>query len=260
MATNSKLRAALLSRLGISPQALSQRVKKIKNNYGPMSTEDATYVIAHLEKIDITKYLEPSIVDRIRSILPDNHIKKTPPSRKKDKSEVKKQVTIKINIGSSLQKCDALLSTTLAEDARKMANLYPKYYILENSIRVVIKRILENNHGDKWWDTRVPRPVCDNVEDRKRKEAKNPWHGKRGQHEIFYSGFGDLKRIILNNWGDFKDLFPSQPWITQKLAELEHPRNVLAHHNPVSTTDQQRIDLYFHDWISLVQSHSQLIP
>ncbi len=256
MATDRKLKDALLKSLDVTPGRLSQRVGEVKQDLGPMSTEDATYVIAHQDGMDLTKYLDPGVVDRIRSLVPKQHIK-TVSSRKK-KGNRKKQVVVKI--GPSLPKLDVFLSHGIADDARKMSELYPKYYMLENSVRVVIKRILEHKYGNRWWQKKVARPLRDKVQDRKDSEAKQPWHGKRGQHEIFYSDFGDLKKIIQKNWEDFKDLFPTQAWITQKLDELEHPRNVLAHHNPVNNNDSKRIELYFDDWTALLQSRKHLIP
>jgi len=233
-------------------------VKRLKGEYGPMSTEDATYVIAHIEGLDLTTYLDPQTVSRVRTLIPRAAPSSTPASRKKTQVRPDRHVVIRID--ASLPQVDACLSTTLLKDARKMAQVYPKYYVLENSIRVVIKRILENSYGNLWWQTRVAKPVRDTVADRMKKEAKQPWHGKRAQHEIFYSDFGDLAKIIKKNWSDFEDFFPSQPWVTQRLEELEHPRNVMAHHNPISHEDLRRIDLYFHDWVALLRNRRNLIP
>jgi hypothetical protein len=124
----------------------------------------------------------------------------------------------------------------------------------------VIRRVLEDRYGGSWWGTQVAKDVRHKVQQRKDKEAEKPWHGKRGQHEIFYSDFGDLKKIIQSNWADFKRLFPSQAWIAQRLDELEHPRNVMAHHNPLGGADLQRIELYFNDWVKQLRSCKHLIP
>jgi len=258
MVTNRDVKSALLRKLGVTPQRLSQRVKKIKDGHGPMSTEDATYVIAHQQGLDLTKHLDPPVVDRVRSLVPKEQAKPSSAPAKKPVNHRKAPALIKID--PSLPRADALLSTTLASDAKKMADVYAKYYVLENSIRVVIKRILGKAHGKQWWQTKVGNDLRRKVADRMKKENQQPWHGKRGQHEIFYSDFGDLKRIVTKNWKDFKKLFPSQPWITQRLDELEHPRNVMAHHNPVSKDDLQRIDLYFNDWIALIDRRRALIP
>jgi hypothetical protein len=261
MATNRKLRAELLRQLGgVSPQALSQRVKKIKRQL-PMSTEDAAYVIAHQRGLDLTKYLSQEKVSHVRSLVQALNSGGTPTrSPAGGKRQRYERRVVNINITGVASKLDVLLSSSVAEDAKAMAKLYPIYYVLENSLRVVIKRVLDAKHGAEWWNKRVPKEVADKVSDRKNKEAKQPWHGKRGQHEIFYTDFPHLQAIVQKNWGDFSNIFPARDWVTLKLGELEHPRNVLAHHNPVSENDLKRIELHFNDWIALLRSKRNLIP
>ncbi len=258
MAINRKLRAVLLNKLNVTRQRLSQRVRMVKEHHGPMSTELATYVIAHKEGIDLTKFLSAETVDRVRSLLPNNGDVLVKQSSRKKTRIVPSYV--RINIAGKLPDVDAFLSAGIAKDAQAMAQVYPAYYTLENSLRIVIKRILENKYGKQWWDSKASGNVKKDVDIRKSQEAKKPWHGKRGQHEIFYSNFGDLRAIIEKNWNDFKDFFPSRPWITQRLDELESPRNVLAHHNPISKIDLKRIEVYFEDWINLLKDRKQMIP
>jgi hypothetical protein len=258
MATNRALREALLELLKVTRQRLWQRAKRMKDEHGPMSTEDATYVIAHQEGIDLTKYLDQSTVDRIRGLIPEGPHKSASGSRNKSRDSGRRPVVVRI--GPDVPQVDALLSTTQAQDARKMAQVYPKYYVLENSVRALIMRVLGMAYGKQWWDTRAPKAVRDTVAERMKKEARQPWHGKRGQHEIFYSDFGDLKRIISKNWGDFEAFFPSQEWILQRLCDMEHPRNVMAHHNPLGPQDLTRVDLCFSDWIALLKLKRDLIP
>jgi len=258
MATNRSLRKALLEHLKVTPQCLSQRVGQVKAQHGPMSTEDATYVIAQQEGLDLSRYLEPATVGHVRELMPRPQQQSTPGSVKKHRAPGRRPVVVRI--APSVQGVDALLSTTLAQDARRMAEIYPKYYVLENSIRIVIMRVMQARHGKDWWEATAGKDVRDRVAKRIEKEAKQPWHGKRGSHKIFYSDFGDLKSIIAKNWDDFKQFFPTAGWIYQKLDELEHPRNVMAHHNPLSGQDVQRIDLYFSDWIAVLTSKGHLIP
>ncbi len=98
------------------------------------------------------------------------------------------------------------------------------------------------------------------VGDRKAQEAKKPWHGKRGTQEIYYSDFGDLRDIITSNWKEFEPIFLKQPWITQRLDELEPPRNIVAHNNPLSKNEENRVDLYFNDWIALFNDRQDFLP
>jgi len=261
MATDRKLKAALLQRLGgITPQALSQRVKRIKLQL-PISTADATCVIAHRTGLDLTKYLSSDKVSHIRSLVLALQSKGPPTSRPADTKGKRYQPrAVNIKITGLASDVDVLLSSTLAQDAQAMAKVYPLHYVLENSLRVVVKRVLEAKHGAQWWNGGVPKEVKDKVSDRKNKEAKQPWHGKRGQHEIFYTDFPDLQAIIQKNWEDFRNLFPKRDWVTQKLSELEHPRNVLAHHNPLTAIDLKRVEVIFNDWVCLLRSKRNLIP
>ena len=70
MSTNQSVKREVLGKLKISPQALSQRAARIKGRYGPMTTEEAVYVIAHMEGIDISKFLPIATLDRVRSLVP----------------------------------------------------------------------------------------------------------------------------------------------------------------------------------------------
>jgi hypothetical protein len=255
MPTNPELRNKLLKHLGCSPPALSQRVSVIKRKYGPMTTEDAVYLIAHKQEIDLSKYLDKNTVDKIRTLIPQEGRTRELRLNKKKIGERK----VVINIDANIPQVDAMLSTAIAQDVKKMAQVYPLQYILENSLRVVIKKVLEKKYSKNWWGNKVKTEINNRVEDRKIKEDKQPWHGKRGQHEIFYSDFSDLKSIISKNWDDFKTIFPSQQWIIQRLDDLEHPRNIIAHNNPLSEDDKKRIGLYLSDWLKLLGQKRNLI-
>lgn len=258
MATNSKLRADLLAKLGVTPQRLSQRIAQVKRLYGPMTTEEGAYVLAHQEGLDLTKYLDTATVDRIRSMLPKDGGQTTPTPAPKARARV--AATKAIRIAPKLEVVDAMLPASVARDAAEMASVYPKLYVLENSLRNVINRVLTANHGKGWWASRAPADVRKRVGDRKDAEGKKPWHGKRASHEIYYSDLGDLRKLIERNWDDFAGIFPSRQWITQKLEELEPPRNVIAHNNPLSAKEQTRIELYSDDWIALLNDRRGAIP
>lgn len=257
MATNRKLRTDLLEKLGVTPQRLYQRVDQIKRTYGPMSTEEGTYFLAHQEGMDLTKYLDSETVGGIRSMVQKGGA--VPPAITRSGAK-KGPASRPIRIAPKLEIVDAMLPTRISEDAARMADVYPKLYVFENSMRSVITRILEAKHGKGWWSKRVPADVQARVKGRKDDEDKKPWHGKRGSHEIYYSDFKDLRKIIEKNWDDFKALFPTRAWITVKLEELEPPRNIIAHHNPISAQEKKRIELYSDDWIALLNDRRDLVP
>jgi hypothetical protein len=263
VAADPRLRADLLKKLGsVTPQRLYQIVGELKRDHGPMSTEDAIYVLAHQRGMDLTKYIgDRASVDRIRGMVPRN----TGPvaaaaTPKKTPTPKPAKAPRPVRVSATVPAAQVLLPTSVLNDANRMADLYPKMYILENSIRNVIDRVMTAKHGIDWWTTCVAKPVRDRVQDRKDKEKKAPWHGARGTHDIYYSDFSHLKSILVKNWVDFEDIFPNQPWITVKLEELEPARNTLAHHNPVPEKEQTRLDVYFDDWAKLVEARQALIP
>jgi hypothetical protein len=257
VATNRALRTALLAKLGVTPQRLSQKVAQIKRLYGPMTTEEGTYLLAHQEGIDLTKFLPQAAVDRVRGFLPTASVL---PKAGGTRAARASTSTKALRIAPTLELVDALLSTSVAGDAQRMASVYPKLYIFENSIRTVVVRVLKSKYGTDWWVKRVPTGIQKTVTARKSAESKTPWHGKRGTHEIYYSNFGDLRDIIVKNWSDFQPIFLKQPWITQRLEELEPPRNIIAHNNPLSRHEEDRIDLYFNDWIALLNDRKGFVP
>lgn len=249
----------MLQKLGVSPQRLSQRVAQVKRLYGPMSTEDGTYTLAHQEGLDITKYLDQATVDRVRGLLPKPATAATtgPPPSKRLRAESSSRA---VRIAPSLELVDAMLPLAVAEDAQRMATIYPKLYTLENSLRNVIIRVLRAKHGKNWWIDCAPVGVQKKVTERKGKEKQKPWHGKRSTDAIYYSDFGDLRSLITSNWTEFESIFPTQAWIVQRLNDLEPPRNIIAHNNPLSKNEETRIDLYFNDWIALLNDRKDFIP
>jgi hypothetical protein len=67
--TNRHIRRALLDKLGITRQALSLRVKKLQQ-YVPITTTDATYIIAHRNGMALDRFLAPELVDHVMALLP----------------------------------------------------------------------------------------------------------------------------------------------------------------------------------------------
>src|SRR5712671_4328400 len=72
MPTNRAVRAALLGKMGWSRQTLSANVKK-KKHQTPMSTEEATYLLAHENGIVLDRFLERDEVVRVRTLHQQTH-------------------------------------------------------------------------------------------------------------------------------------------------------------------------------------------
>jgi hypothetical protein len=264
MAADRRLREDLLKKLGgVTASRMYQLAAELKANHGPMGTDDAVYVLAHQKGLDLTKYIDDKVaVDRIRGLVPrGNGPAPTPvPTKKAAPTPTGSRPSKLVRVGETGSAVELKLSAAVADEAARMAELYPKMYLLENSIRSVINRVLTAKHGTDWWATQAPSAVRKLVQGRKDKEDKVPWHGKRGAHEIYYSDFSDLRNIIEKNWVDFDPIIHKQQWINQWLEELEPARNTLAHNNPVSENEQKRIEVFYADWAALIEANKTAIP
>jgi hypothetical protein len=140
----------------------------------------------------------------------------------------------------------ALLPDDLKTKGQEMAEAYLFLYCVENSLRLFIDSILRKMFGPKYFGKiQVNRSIRTKVEERKKAEKDNKWLPVRGEVEIFYLDFGDLGNIIQNNWDIFKDYFPNQNWITQKIDELASIRNLVAHNSEIDRTERDLIRVYY---------------
>jgi hypothetical protein len=244
---NRQLRRDLLLKLNISKQALSNRAKRLKGIYGPMTTEEAIYIIAHTEGLDVSKYLPLAVVDRVRSLVPRGRfvrqIEPVSPSLKKRRRKPipKSYPLLSAKIGNQ--------AYTLGEDA------FPLLFQFENSIRTLIERVL-SKAGTDWWDKRVPDDVQRNVRRTMNKEKRYPYRDRRGSHPLYYSNLDDLKKIIIDpvNRPDFQKIIINFEWFKVKMDEVYMARNNLAHCVPLPKDDVTRIRLFHRDWARLLDT------
>ena len=258
--TNKALRAALLKKMGVTRQRLSQRVQAVIRQV-PMSTEEATYCIAHGEGMRLDKFLEADAVGRVRELV----TKLRPMGGVSGQKSATKIVTRfkEIRVGGSVSIIDPILPKRVIAEAKEMAErVYPVLYVFENSVREVIKRVLDTSIGLDWWDRCAPEGVRRTVEERIRQEKDIAWHGSRGAHSIFYCDIKDLVSIVRNRdaWQKLSPILGSIEWFSQLVQCIAASRNPVAHMNPVSPHDRQRVVLNFRDWERVVRAKQTLIP
>ena len=143
-------------------------------------------------------------------------------------------------------------SSEIRRSAIQAFPAYLAFFCIENAIRELVVERLNENHGPDWWTDCSTEALRKKVKERQGKEGKQRWHVRRGEAEIYYTDFGDLKILIINNWADFEDLLPDQHWLSARLDELEASRNVIAHSNLLDQRELDRIRMYLGDWIRQV--------
>jgi len=262
--TNRRLRRALLEKLKVTPQALSWRVQRLKKQYA-ITTEDATYIIAQRQGIILDKYLDKDTVNHIRGIIQQiTHITQDTTTiaklaRKGKRGTEKKQLFVVFP--KEFTVTDPILEQRKLLEARDMAAIYPLLYVLENSIREVIDRLMTNRHGSNWWDSKAPKGLKDTLSKRMSDEKRNSWHQRRGARPIDYLDLEQLPALVRQIQEDFvPNIIPSVEWFTQFVDEVYKSRCVVCHMNPLDNTSIQSVKVKFTQWQRQIAGKMDLIP
>lgn len=253
MPTNRALRAELLRKKGWSKHNLSDRVQ-VKKKKSPMSTEEATYLIAHENGIKVDKYLKPEVVAQIRALVHQQagaasaSAAPRPLKRAGGKAEIRE-----IRFPNEFKATNPLLSPSKLNEAKEMARIFPLLHVIENSMRELIKRVMHAKYGPDWWNTRLtsgrPKSVAGTAADRMKTETQRRWHQRRGSHPIDYVNLEDLGTIIKSHQTDFiPGIISDIEWFNHLMRELDPSRNVVCHMNPLDDGNITDIKSWFRKW------------
>lgn len=263
MATNRALKKALLEKLGVTPQRLSQLSQARKQEL-PMSTEHAVYTIAHQHRIDVSKYLDKDETAEVRRLVADLRpgSPALPATNTRETRDRKNAAPVRTEIALGKIKIPAgLLSDRHRRGADQMAvNVYPLLYAFENSVREFIDGHLTAAYGEDWYDDPkvVSTDVRRTVERNRKADAENRTHSARNARPIYYTTFGELILIVQSEKGAkvFKrPLFPRPTWFPELVKASEHTRNIVAHVNPIKPQDLKRLQVDFEDWLNQTKNH-----
>lgn len=147
---------------------------------------------------------------------------------------------------------EAYFSRDIRERAEKMTYAYCLFYCFENEVRDLVAQRLSERKGTNWWVDAVPANVQKRVENKKQEIENNKWHQAVIGADVHHTLFGDLSSIIIAQWQEFEELFPSQDWVRVRLNELERSRNVIAHGNLLPEAEIERLEQYLQDWVRQV--------
>jgi hypothetical protein len=261
--TDKKLRDALLRKLGITQQALSLRVQKIKGKMS-VNTEDATYLIAQENGLILDKYLDPAKLDRVRMLhqqLSSTKVEVVQNREQTGRQNKPKVPTIRnMVIAKEFRGADPILPQNKLLEAKQMAAIYPLLYVLENSIREVIDRIMIKQHGPNWFDSQAPKGLKEKVSDRMADEQKNAWHQRRGSRPIDYLDLDQLPALMRKiDKYVVPNIIPSLEWFNQFVEEVYMSRCVLCHMNPLDKLNEQAVKLRLTHWQKQINSKKSLI-
>ncbi len=138
-------------------------------------------------------------------------------------------------------------SISMRANALQMARLYSVLFCFENEVRNLIQETLEENIGADWWD-KLPTKVKQHANNRQSTALKDSWLEGEKDNCLGFVDFGMLATIIIEYWGYFDSIIPSQQWLKQRMDELEKTRNFIAHNRMLLPSEFQRIYMYIADW------------
>lgn len=241
-----------------SDSALDKMLWRLSNKNGLGSVEAALVIKAAELGLGYTRglgKLEAAQQTRVMDIIQKKNNETESPPRPTGRAGQKRKIQKKeIDRGEFN---DPFLMQSLYDETPQEA--YAIMFILENSLRDFVARVMSKAHGENWWEEvrkrRALEKIAQEVEGRKSNESENWYHGKRGAHEIYYTDYINLFAIIRSFETDFS-FFTSDKKnksIIENLRLLTPTRNVVAHNNPITKKDLDRLKVDARDWFESMQ-------
>jgi hypothetical protein len=257
MVTNKEIKDKLRKKLGdISESALYKIAKKEYSALYQTAVDEAVYVLALDRGVGIKRHLNSEVVERVRQLHHQYSSNKTSTgvteARIIPRAGAKKSVQPAVTRMQSGQEYhDPFVADRIKKEARDMAQIYPLLYYLENSIRSFLVAAMEKYHGDDWWDRKVDKKkLRDKVDGYRTKESKNEWHQRRGDREIDYLDFAELKLVYNKVKTELvrDGVLPDERWLENLIDEVYPSRCVVAHMNPLNVDNIRAVKLRVNHW------------
>lgn len=251
---SKKLMQTLVEKTGFKRPTIYAKITEIAQADG-RSCSNLVYALeyAHRSGLDPRKYGDPETLKEYREYRR---------SRPQDPIVVTKIRTIAekrvagVKFSSSPDIPEVALPSGRVREAKRMATIYSFLYIFENSVREFIRTTLENLHGKNWWNTFVSTETKNKASDRQNKQGVSRYYGTKAPHPIYLVDLDDLRNIIIRNWKDFEPKLPKLPntqaWTINTIQMIEETRNIVAHNNPISKDDEQKLKVNFKEWVKRI--------
>ncbi|OLS15410.1 MAG: hypothetical protein RBG13Loki_0946 [Promethearchaeota archaeon CR_4] len=138
------------------------------------------------------------------------------------------------------------LPDEIAEKGNEMLNAYYISYCFENFLRLFIEQVSSTEYGNEYWSKlKINTEIQQKINARKNQENVNLWISIRGNSNLFYLDFDELRRLIESNWDDlFQPFFPDREWISVRLKDIYKIRNLIAHNSYITKKDQSSLSIF----------------
>jgi hypothetical protein len=139
-----------------------------------------------------------------------------------------------------------LLDADELDVGTKMGVVYAAITAFERSARRFVARVLQNEHGEDWWEQCVSKNIRDFAESRREEENTIKWHGTRGDDPLTFTELSHLPKIIQQNWDDFEPYMRRIDWATALFS------TVIMHSGTLDIEDIERLGMNIRDWVKQI--------
>lgn len=229
---NKDLLELIKQKLNLTEDGVNKKINKIRADRGfDVARPDAALLLASLNKIDITKFVDAEKLKEIRSLKDKEYTVNTFKTKTKEKDRILKlkEITIKSQ--------DPYITKKVISNSKEMSQYYTMLYILENGLRNLIREVYKNEPD--YWNKKCPDKVKENVAEIKSKEK---YFEEGREDELEYAHLDFLKQIIVHNWGDFSIVLKEKDK-TKFMNEIEKfmpCRHAVAHTTFLKNLDAKR--------------------
>ena len=232
----------------MTESGVNKKINSLRKKRGfDLTREDAVLLLASLCDIDISKFTDEAKLKEIRELKTKEY--------KYDKISTKKIETtrmIKLKDINVLSK-DPLTPKKLISDAKEMSEYYTLLYILENTLRNLIRHVFKSEAN--YWKLKVNPTIQDDV---KRIIEKEKYFEEGRQDELEYAHLDFLKQIIVKNWSEFSAEINENDK-TKFINEIEKflpCRNAIAHTTYVKGLDSKRCQYKYEEIMKMISLKS----
>ncbi len=246
---NNRISKSLLNllktKLSLTEDGVNKKLKSLRKDRGyDVTREDAALLLASLNDIDITKFAEADKLKEIREL-------------KNKEYKVDKTKTKKVEVSRILKLKDVHITSkephtpkSLISDAREMSEYYTLLYVLENTLRNLIRYVFRNEPN--WWKSKVNQRIQTDV---KNIIDKEKYYENSRADELEYTHLDYLKQIISSNWAVFSsELNEGDKTNFQREVEKFTPsRHAIAHTTKLQGLDATRCRYKFDEIMKMIK-------
>lgn len=137
------------------------------------------------------------------------------------------------------------------EHLAKMVRVYAHLFLLENSMRGLVEKVLRKHLGDGWWGEAASRPMKKKHEDRVNNERSKKWAPTRSDFGPLYAlDWSDLITLMRKYPDQFKPHIGDINFL-HRFEDTGTFRNVVAHNGVLREQDDfELIRIYYQNWIA----------